>query len=60
MKATEIVTVLFCVILIVGQIKCVFKFFSCDFEPSYKAEIVYGVSLITGLGCITGWMDFGK
>ena len=48
------------IILIVGQLMCIYKFFRCDFEPSYKAEIIYGVSLITGLGCVTGYMDFGK
>ena len=39
---------------------CIVKFVKCDFEPSYKAEIVYGVSAVSGLGGIIGWFDFGK
>jgi hypothetical protein len=38
----------------------IYKFASCDFEPSYKAEIVHGVGIVTPIGCITGWMDLGK
>lgn len=46
--------------LIIGEIRCIYKFFSCDFEPSYKAEMIYGFSTITGLGVVVGWLDFGK
>lgn len=45
---------------LVGEIRCVYKFVKCDFEPSYKAEIVYGVGAVTGLGAIIGYMEFGK
>lgn len=45
------------ILLFVGWIKCLYKFCNCDFEPSYKAEIVYGVGTFSGLGCIIGWMD---
>lgn len=43
-----------------GYVMCIVKFLRCDFEPSYKAEIVYGVGTFTGLGIIVGWMDLGK
>lgn len=46
--------------LFAGYVQCVVKFVSCDFKPSYKAEIVYGVGLVTGLGGIVGWVDVGK
>lgn len=42
---------------IVGEVKCFMKFIDCDFEPSYKAEVIYGVSFITGVGCIVGYLD---
>jgi hypothetical protein len=45
---------------VVGEICCVFNFIRCDFEPSYKAEVVYGVSMFTPAGAVVGYMDFGK
>ena len=41
----------------IGYVKCVIKLVKCDFEPSYKAEIIYGAGCFTGLGGIIGWID---
>jgi hypothetical protein len=46
------------IFLVVGEIKCIVKFFDSDFEPSYKREAIYGFSAIGGIGCVVGWMDF--
>jgi len=43
--------------MIVGYVKCVINFVSCNFEPIGKAELVYGVGTFTGLGVIIGYMD---
>jgi len=48
------------VLLTVGYVKDIVKFCQCDFKPSYKAEVVYGVGIVTGLGCVFGWCDFGS
>lgn len=48
------------IFLLVGYIMNVVKLIGCDFEPNYKAEIVYGVGTVTGLGAILGWFNFGK
>jgi hypothetical protein len=48
------------ILLFIGYIKCIINFATCDFEKSYKAEIIYGTGVITGLGGILGWFDFGK
>ena len=32
----------------------------CDFEAPYKAEVIHAVGIISPVGAITGWMDFGK
>jgi hypothetical protein len=45
------------ILLGVGEIKCIIKFAESDFEAPYKAEIIYGVGMITGFGSIIGWMD---
>lgn len=43
-----------------GWCMSLYKLTQCDFEPSYKAEIIYGVGLVTPISVITGWMDFGR
>ena len=60
MKTFSFMCLLLWAFLIIGEIMCIVKFVKCDFEPSYKAEIVYGVSAVSGLGGIIGWFDFGK
>lgn len=60
MKKTILLIYLIYLLGIIGWIKGIVNFCSCDFEPSYKAEIVYGIGSITGLGAILGWIDFGK
>ncbi|MEQ1733649.1 MAG: hypothetical protein ABL940_08250 [Bacteroidia bacterium] len=46
--------------LVIGQISCIVKLCSCDFEPSYKAEVIYTIGTFTPLGSVIGYMDFGK
>jgi hypothetical protein len=41
----------------VGEIRCVYKAITCNWEPIGKAEIVYTGSALTGLGCIVGWFN---
>jgi hypothetical protein len=59
MKFRIVVLIIYALALL-GEIMCIVKFFSCDFKESYKAEIIYGVSAYTGIGVITGYMDFGE
>lgn len=56
----ETIIIIIYVAAIIGEISCIVKFFSCDFKESYKAECIYGFSAITGIGTVTGYMDFGK
>lgn len=57
MKALMLVYVAIAIVLLVGEVKCVFKMIDCNFEPIGKAEIVYTVGTFTGAGCIIGYMD---
>jgi len=45
------------VFLIVGEIRCIYKAFTCNWEPIGKAEVIYTASAIIGLGSIVGWVD---
>jgi hypothetical protein len=44
-------------VLVIGEVKCIIKAFSCNWEPIGKAEIFYTGSAVCGLGCITGYFD---
>ena len=57
MKKLVIVYLVLTVLALVGEIKCIIKAFKCNWEPVGKAEIIYTSSAMTGLGCITGWID---
>ena len=43
--------------LLIGEGMAVVKCVRSDWKPSYKREIVYGVSALTGFGIIVGWMN---
>lgn len=53
----SVVMLLIYVALIVGYIKDIVKLVKCDFEAPYKAEVIYGVGAVTGLGAIIGYID---
>lgn len=48
------------VLAIIGEVKCIIKFVQCDFKAPYKAEVIYGVGTITGLGAVVGWIDINN
>ena len=45
------------IVALVGEVKCIVKAFSCNWEPVGKAEIVYTGACLTGLGCVVGYLD---
>lgn len=38
----------------------VIKLTDCDFEASYKAEVIHIVGVFTPTCIVTGWVDVGK
>jgi hypothetical protein len=50
-------SLLIVVFVLIGEVRCIYKAVTCNWEPIGKAEIVYTVSAITGLGCIVGYID---
>jgi hypothetical protein len=40
----------------IGEVKCIYKAFQCNWEPIGKAECVYTISAITGVGVVTGYL----
>lgn len=43
--------------LLSGEVICVVRAVKCNWEPIGKAELIYTVSAVTGLGVIVGWID---
>ena len=56
-KSTLIVPLVIVILILIGEVRCIYKAVKCNWEPVGKAEMVYTVSAITGLGCIVGYID---
>jgi len=59
-NSTGCIVILIVLYLISSYIACIVNFLWCDFASPYKAEIIYGIGLFTGLGSLYGWFNFGK
>jgi ABC-type multidrug transport system permease subunit len=53
----SLTTIILALALVLGEILCIYKFVKCDFNEPYKAEIIYGVSCISGFGSIVGYIN---
>ena len=42
---------------IIGEIRCIYKACTCNWEPIGKAEVIYTVSAATGLGVVVGFVE---
>jgi len=52
-----VMTMAVTVAMIVGEILCLVKFINSDFKPTYKREMIYGLSFITGAGFVVGYFN---
>ena len=43
--------------VIFGEIRCIYKALTCNWEPIGKAEVIYTASALTGIGCIVGYFN---
>jgi hypothetical protein len=43
--------------VIFGEIRCIYKAVSCNWEPIGKAEVIYTTGAFTGLGVIIGYFN---
>lgn len=57
MKNAVFIIVIIFVFGIIGYIRCIYKMFTCNWEPIGKAEVVYTVGTFTGLGVVIGYMN---
>lgn len=45
------------IFLVIGEIRCIYKMATCNWEPVGKAEIFYTFGIFTGIGAIIGWIN---
>tara|TARA_R110002126_G_scaffold6174_1_gene32665 strand:- start:16 stop:201 length:186 start_codon:yes stop_codon:yes gene_type:complete len=57
MNKSGYLMILVWLLLITGEVRCIYKAATCNWEPIGKAEIIYTASAFTGLGCIVGWFN---
>lgn len=61
MPITAIATCGFIMMMAIGWILNIVKLTKCDFEPSYKAEIIRIIGIpVSPVGMIAGYMDIGR
>ena len=52
-----LIVMLIWILALIGEIRCIYKMCTCNWEPVGKAEILYTAGTFTGLGAIIGWVD---
>lgn len=57
MKKTFLIFGALILLGIVGEIRCIYKALTCNWEPIDKAEIIYTGAALTGLGGIVGYFN---
>lgn len=56
MKKSFII-ILIWLLAIIGEVRCIYKMLTCNWQPIGKAEIIYTGASLTGLGAIVGWFN---
>jgi len=54
---TIMIAMILSLVMIVGEVRCIYKACTCNWEPIGKAEIIYTLSAFTGIGAIVGYID---
>lgn len=53
----SIIVMIIGVLLLIGEVRCIYQFVTSDFKAPYKREVLYGISAVTGIGSIVGWFN---
>ena len=55
--AVVLIGVVFLLLAIVGEVRCIVKACQCNWEPVGKAEVIYTASAVTGIGVVVGYFN---
>lgn len=53
----SIIVIVIYVLAIIGEVRCIYKAATANWDPVGKAEIIYTASALSGLGAIVGWIN---
>jgi hypothetical protein len=56
MKIASFITIFLIILALIGEIKCIYKAITCNWEPVGKAEVIYTASALTGFGFVVGYI----
>lgn len=56
-KSLFLLPIIFILLCVLGEIRCIYKAATCNWKPIGKAELVYTISACTGVGSVVGWFD---
>lgn len=45
------------ILAIIGEVRCIYKMVTCNWDPIGKSEILYTVGVFTGTGAIIGYLN---
>ena len=45
------------ILSVIGEVRCIYKAVTCNWEPIGKAEVVYTAAALTGFGVIVGYFN---
>ena len=57
MKNTGLIIAIIYILAIIGEVRCIYKTVTCNWEPIGKAEIIYTAASLTGMGAVIGWFN---
>ena len=57
MKIASLIPTLIEILMLTGEVMCIYKAVKCDWSPIGKAEVIYTGAALTGVGCIVGWFN---
>jgi hypothetical protein len=57
MKKFILIPIIIFTLALVGEVMCIYKAVTCNWEPVGKAEVIYTAGALTGLGAIIGYID---
>lgn len=49
--------IVFILATLYGEVRCIYKMVTCNWEPIGKAEVIYTLGSLTGTGIIIGYFD---
>lgn len=57
MKKLSFIWLILLILATIGEVRCIYKAVTCNWEPIGKAEAIYTAGALTGAGVIIGYLN---